>query len=116
MTIANPDLHSGHALINMPEFNVVIFGFLLSLPWEMLQAPLYAGMTTAPHWPTVEFCTVATIGDATIMLMAFWGVAFGARSRNWVLAPTRPQVAAFLALGLIATLLIEYFATRATWG
>lgn len=100
----------------MPEFNVVVFGFLLSLPWEMLQVPFYAGMTTAPHWPAVQFCTLAAIGDAIIMLIAFSSVAYSAQSRNWILAPTLPQVVAFLAIGLVTTLLIEHIATRATWG
>ncbi len=100
----------------MPEFNVVIFGFLLSLPWEMLQVPFYAGMTTAPHWPAVKFCTLAAIGDAFIMLIAFWVVAFGAQSRRWMVAPTRSQILVFLALGLAATLSIEHIATHAPWG
>jgi hypothetical protein len=107
---------NGRAFFDLPEFNVVIFGFLLSLPWEMLQAPFYAGMTTAPHWPAVKFCTLAAIGDAFIMLIAFWSVALGAQSRRWMVAPTRSQVLVFLALGLAATLSIEHIATNAPWG
>ena len=104
------------ALFEMPELHIVIFGFLLSLPWEMLQAPFYVGMMTAPHWPAVKFCTLAAIGDAIIMLMAFCGVALGVQSRRWLLAPRRSQVAAFIAIGLGASILIEYFAIRAPWG
>jgi hypothetical protein len=107
---------NGHSFSDMPEFNVVIFGFLLSLPWEMLQVPFYAGMMTAPHWPAVEFCTLAAIVDAFIMLMAYWGVAFSAQSRRWMSAPTRSQVLVFLALGLAVTVLIEHIATHAPWG
>jgi hypothetical protein len=107
---------NGRSFFDMPEFNVVIFGFLLSLPWEMLQVPFYAGMTTAPHWPAVKFCTLAAIGDAFIMLIAFWGVAFSAQSRRWMSAPTRPRVLVFLALGLAVTLSIEHIATHAPWG
>jgi hypothetical protein len=116
MTNALPVPRRGPAIVDLPEFNIVVFGFLLTLPWEMLQVPFYAAMMTAPHWPAVKFCTVATVGDAVIMLFAFWGVAIGARSRRWIVAPTRPQVAAFIALGLAATLLIEQLATRAPWG
>lgn len=110
------DPRIGHNIVDTPEFNVVVFGFLLSFPWEMLQVPFYVGMTTAQHWPAVKFCTRAALGDAMIMLTAFWGVAIGAQSRSWISAPSRLQVAAFLALGLTATVVIEHFATRATWG
>ena len=110
------DPRIGQKIVDMPEFNIVVFGFLLSFPWEMLQVPFYAGMTTAQHWPAVKLCALAALGDAMIMLTAFWSVAIGAQSRSWMSAPSRLQVAAFLSLGLAATVLIEHFATRATWG
>lgn len=116
MTVERPAPQIGCSFCDTPEFNVVIFGFLLSFPWEMLQVPFYANMMTAAHWPAVKFCTLATAGDAIIMLIAFWGVAFGIQSRDWILTPTRLQVAAFLAIGLTLTVSIEHFATHATWG
>jgi hypothetical protein len=106
----------GHNIVDSPEFNVFVFGFLLSFPWEMLQEPFYAGMTTAQHWPAVKLCTIAALVDALIMLTAYWGIAIGVQSRDWISAPTRLQVSTFLALGLAVTVLIEHFATRATWG
>jgi hypothetical protein len=112
----HPGARIGHDIVDTPEFNVVVFGFLLSFPWEMLQVPFYAGMTTAQHWPAVKLCTRAAAGDAMIMLTAFWGVAIGTKSRSWISAPSRLRVAAFLAVGLTATVLIEHLATRATWG
>lgn len=33
-----------------PELHVALFAFLLNLPWEFLQVPLYVGMPTMPHW------------------------------------------------------------------
>lgn len=41
-------LHRG---FRQPEFNVVLFGFLVNLPWEFLQVPFFRQMAAAPHWP-----------------------------------------------------------------
>ena len=88
--------------VDTPEFNVAIFGFLLNYPWEFLQVPFFAGMARADHWPAVQFCTRATLGDAVIALIAFWTVA-SFRSRSWILDPSRGQVIAFTAVGLVIT-------------
>ncbi len=103
-------------LADTPEFNVLVFGFLLSLPWELLQVPFYAGMVTAPHWQSVKYCTDAAAGDAVILLAAYWIVASISRSRQWIRNPKWRQVFGFLGIGMTATVTIEYFATRSAWG
>ena len=102
-----------------PEFSVFVFALLLNYPWELIQAPLFEGMAAAPHWEAVKVCTRATFGDGIIMLIAFWAVAVAVRSRRWLLNPRAWQVAAFIAVGVLITIVLEHFATRSShplWG
>jgi hypothetical protein len=55
-------------LAGTPEFNVMIFSFLLNLAWEVWQVPFFRGMADEPHWLGVKACTQATFGDAGIAL------------------------------------------------
>lgn len=90
--------------------NVALFAFLLNHPWEFLQAPLFRGMATAPHWDAVKLCTAATLGDAAIETAAFWAVAAVA-GPSWVLRPGAGQITGFVAIGLAITVLAEWLAT-----
>lgn len=103
------------ALSATPEFNLVVFALLLSLPWELLQATLFEGMASAPHSDVIGACLQATLGDAGIMLLAHAGVAAVTRRRRWVLTPSRREVAGFAAVGVAITAVIEWLATRGHW-
>jgi len=96
----------------LPEVNVAIFGFLLNYPWEFLQVPFFEGMSEAPHWDAVLFCSRAALGDALIAVTAFWAVALAARSRAWLEVPTARRVLGFMAIGLAITLVFEWLATE----
>jgi len=98
--------------IDAPETNVAIFAFLLNLPWELAQVPLFAGMPSARHWAAILVCGRATLGDAVIALVAFWGVALAGGGRAWVLAPTPGLVGGFMAVGVLVTIGMERLATR----
>jgi len=46
-------------LRSAPELHVALFAFLLNLPWEFLQVPLYAGMPKSNSpWRTTDLCIV----------------------------------------------------------
>ena len=98
-----------------PELNLVVFALLLNFPWEVLQAPLFEGMAAAPHSAVVGACLQATLGDAAIMLLAHAMVAAVTRRRRWVLAPSRYEVAGFIAVGVAITAVIVWLATRGRW-
>ena len=102
------------AIRDAPETNIVLFGFLISFPWEMLQAPLYVGMAQAPHWSATLHCLVATLGDCALFLLAFGMTAAIFRNRHWIKAATFLQVFWFTAIGLTVTVLIEAAAVRGT--
>ena len=102
-------------LTGTPEMNLAIFALLLNFPWEILQAPLYAGMAQAPHSQVTKSCLQASVGDAVIMLLAYGAVAVVARSRRWVVAASRWQLALFTLIGVAVTAAIEWLATRGHW-
>lgn len=103
------------AVLRSAEFNVFVFAVLLDFPWEFLQAPLFEGMADAPHWRAVQRCSIATLGDGGIMLIAFWSVAAVSRRREWLLKPILPQVLGFMAIGLVITIVVERLATAGLW-
>lgn len=90
-----------------PWAALALFAFLLNFAWEMLQAPLYRGMADAAHWAAVRTCTVATVGDVGILLVAYGLVAAVARQRWWAAMPTARRVAGFVAAGLVMTVALE---------
>lgn len=98
-------------ITSLPELNVAIFSFLLNFVWEMWQIPFFADMPSGSHWLGVAICTRATLGDAGISLFAFWVVAALARSRGWILRPSRRQTATFVLVGVAVTILFEALAT-----
>jgi len=99
-------------ILDLPEFNVLLFAFLLNYPWEFLQVPFFEGMPTAGHWDAILFCTRATGGDALIALSGYWVVAFFWRDRHWILQPVVRQIAAFIAVGIAITIVFEWHATE----
>lgn len=103
------------AVTGMPEWNVAIFALLLNFPWEVLQAPLFAGMAEAPFFEAIKGCSQGTLGDMVIMLIAYEAVSLVARSRDWVVTPGRRQLALFIAIGVSITAVIEGLATRGHW-
>jgi hypothetical protein len=108
-------LRCTHWLANIsssPEFNVLVFSFLLNLAWEFWQVPFFDGMADGPHWLGVKACTQATFGDAAIALLAFWVTAAHTRNRYWIAQPGKSQVLIFIIVGVAATMLLEALATR----
>ena len=99
----------------MPEFNVAVFALMLNFPWEVLQAPLFAGMADAPFVEVITGCSQSSLGDVVIMLLAYWTVAIAARSRRWILAPAGSQLALFIAIGVSITAVMEWLATSGRW-
>ena len=67
-------------------------------------------MADQPHWLGVKACTQATFGDVAIALAAFWITAIFARSRSWILRPSRLDIAIFIGVGLAATTILESLA------
>lgn len=86
--------------------------FFLHFFWEMLQVPFYDGMTEARHWDVVWLCTRATIGDSNIAIGAYVIAALISRDWFWAVSSwRRTSLFVYLAVGLLVTILFEYWAT-----
>lgn len=99
-------------LVELPEFSIAVFSFLLHFVWEFLQAPTYAGMAEMKHWDGIKLCTSATFGDVGFAMVAFWATSLLARSRLWIFNPTTLQFLLFLAVGIGLTIGFEYYYTN----
>lgn len=100
-----------HGLSRAPEVHIATFAFLLNYPWEMLQAPLFEGLSSGAHWEQVKLCTAATFADALISLMSYWTAAVVSKSRTWLLRRPAKAWAAYMAAGLAITVAGEALAT-----
>jgi hypothetical protein len=69
--------------------------------------PFFRGMADQPHWLGVKACKRATFGDAGVALAAFWVTAFFAKTRSWLMQPSRWDTAIFIGAGVVATTIIE---------
>jgi hypothetical protein len=99
-------------LWEVPELPVAFFSFVLHFVWEFVQVPTYAGMAEMAHWEAIKLCMSATFGDVGFALTAFWTASVAARSRDWILRPTRVPVAIFVAVGILLTVGFEYYYTN----
>ena len=102
-------------VVRLPELNVVVFAFLLNFPWEFLQVPLFAQMADAPHWQAIKACTRASLGDAMIMLAAYWVVAGARGDRTWIASPGIAGVVLCASFGIFVTVIIEHLALTGLW-
>lgn len=86
--------------------------FFLHFFWEMVQVPFFTDMTEARHWDVVWLCTRATIGDANIAIGAYAVAALISRDWFWAVSGwRRTSLSVYLAVGLLVTILFEYWAT-----
>jgi hypothetical protein len=95
-----------------PELPAALFSFVLHFVWEFVQVPTYTGMVGMAHWEAIKLCMSATFGDVGFALMAFWTASIAARSREWILRPTRLSVVIFVVVGILLTVGFEYYYTN----
>ncbi len=96
-----------HQLKAFAEIRILVFGFVLSLAWELLQSPFYAD-TFEASWFTLLYNRVhCSGGDALILLFAFWIVAL-IWGRTWMSKITWVPFITFMAIGVVYTVFSEY--------
>ena len=87
-----------------------LFTFLFHFAREILQVPLYAHMSTLSHWQAILICLKATLGDIGIALAAFGVGAWRGSGQTWFVQPAASTVAAYLATGVLITIVFEWYA------
>lgn len=98
-----------------PEIWIAIHGFLLAFVWEMLQMPFY-NTDNLSAWAVTTNCTLATFGDAGIMVFAYWATSKMTANRRWLRKRRMGPVAIYLGIGLAVTIAAEYIALTNEWG
>ena len=97
--------------LNSPEWNVIVFSFLLSFFWEIQQMQFYQVPSEISCFDINKNCTLATVGDVAISLASFWTVAALSKSRQWVHQPSCKQISIFTLIGVAITIVFEALAT-----
>ncbi|MFZ1741964.1 MAG: hypothetical protein WAT93_03875 [Pontixanthobacter sp.] len=94
-----------------PEVHIATFGFFTSFIWEMLQMPFF-DVGSATSWEKTLGCTLATFGDAGILMLAYTVVSILNRDRHWMHRPNFGKIGTYLLTGLGITVIIEKIATN----
>jgi hypothetical protein len=91
-----------------PWAALALVAFGLNWLWEMLQGPLYESMRHLSIGRGVWLCTLASVGDVVLTLIAFATVAALAGSRTWLVRHQQALLTTgYVALGVIATAALE---------
>ena len=86
-------------------FTITIIALLLNLIWEMVQMPLYKGSSYSIE--QIAFCTLASVADALMVLLLYFGVAFIFRSPLWIQHLKWQQIAIVILIGGTGAVLAE---------
>lgn len=75
--------------------------------------PFYQIPAEFSHSDMINGCTLATVGDVGISIVAFWTVAGISKSRQWFHRSRRWQISSFILVGVVITIIFEALATGA---
>jgi hypothetical protein len=96
-------------ILATPEINLFLFAFLLNFVYEVWQSPYYSFYNSPSLAEKIRDLTHCSFGDAVIILVCHWVVSAIARSRYWILHPSRQFTLPFTSLGLVITLALETY-------
>lgn len=91
-----------------PEGWLLVWGFSLSLAWEIAQTPLYADHTSGSVY-LLGSRLHCSLGDVLILLAAYELTALALRDRHWPSSPGWFGVPLFTLLGAGYTVWSEWF-------
>jgi hypothetical protein len=82
-----------------------ILAFLLNLAWELVQGPLYEGYTY--NMPHITFCILASVADAVMVLLLYFGLALFLKDALWVQNLTIARILLVMLIGGVGAILSE---------
>jgi hypothetical protein len=87
---------------------ILVVAVLINYPWELAQAPLYAGMESlrAMWW----HCFVASLGDGLLVLSIFAAGWIALGRQRWFVHPGVQGYGVMWTTGLVIGLTIEWIA------
>lgn len=99
-------------LAGLPETNVLAFGFLLHLPWELWLfgsgSVMDSHVRDSGELPLA--LSLAALAHAAINLLAFWFIAAGVRTRSWIRSAGVDTLGVFVLSSVMFTLMAESLA------
>ncbi len=101
--------------IDRSETWLAIHGYLIAFLWEMHQMPFYR-MDDLTTWEVTVRCSLASFGDAGIMVTAYFVASLIVRDRYWMHNRRCRPLLLYLLTGLVLTIAIEIVAVRVPWG
>lgn len=107
----HPSVIRSFRWLDLPEWNIAIFSFLLNFVWETQQMPFFQLAPKFSYLDVIRNCTLATVGDVGISITAFWTVAVVSKSRQWFHQPRLWQIGGFILAGVVITVIFEALAT-----
>lgn len=84
---------------------ITIIALLLNLIWELVQMPLYKGPSYSIK--QIAFCTLASVADALMVLLLYFGVAFIFRNPLWIQHLKWQQITIVILIGGTGAVLAE---------
>lgn len=86
-------------------FTTLVLAFLLNFAWEVIQIPLYKGASfNIEH---IAFCALATIADAIMVLLIYFGFALIYKNPLWVENLTLPRILILMLVGGLGAVAAE---------
>ena len=87
------------------SFIILALAFLLNFAWEVIQMPLYKGASfKIAH---VAYCVLASVADAIMVLLIFFGFALFYKNPFWVRNLTLRRIVILMLVGGIGAIIAE---------
>jgi hypothetical protein len=84
---------------------ILVWALLLNFIWEMAQMPLFRGMVF--NIENILFCALASVADAIMTLLLYFGFAFIYDKPSWVKNMTPSRIISLIIVGGIGAILAE---------
>ena len=86
-------------------FTTLLLAFLLNFAWEVIQMPLYKGASfNIEH---IAFCALASVADAIMVLLIYFGFAIIYKNPLWVQNLTLPRILLLMLVGGVGAVAAE---------
>ena len=91
------------------SFLTIILAFLFNFIWEMVQMPLFQGMTF--NVKVTSFCALASVADGIMTLLLYYVFAFIYNERLWAKNLTVLRTIALMIIGGFGAIIAEIWHT-----
>ena len=95
-------------------FTIAVLAFLLNFIWELIQIPFYKGSSYSIEH--IAFCALASLADAIMVLLLYFGFASIFRNPFWVKNSKWQRIVILILVGGAGATAIEFWhLSSANW-